>query len=114
MKKFIRKLSRAKAARSLRFSIFGHEKMAKEKQRSDVPKGYFPIYAGVEEVQRFVVSAKLLSYPIFVELLKKSYQEYGYEQGGVLRIPIQVFVFEHFLDSLKRGQKPLTLDEMNL
>ncbi|KAI9112351.1 hypothetical protein K1719_016874 [Acacia pycnantha] len=32
-----------------------------------------------DEMERFVVSAELLNHPIFVKLLNKSAQEYGYE-----------------------------------
>ncbi|KAG9438938.1 hypothetical protein H6P81_019103 [Aristolochia fimbriata] len=65
-----------------------------------VPQGHVPVYVG-EEMERFIVSAELLNRPVFVELLKKSAQEYGYEQQGVLRIPCAVFVFERVLEVLK-------------
>ncbi|KAK8272214.1 hypothetical protein V6Z12_D11G315000 [Gossypium hirsutum] len=35
-------------------------------------------------MERFVVNAELLNHPVFVGLLNKSAQEYGYEQKGVL------------------------------
>ncbi|GAB2276439.1 Auxin-responsive protein saur72 [Dionaea muscipula] len=60
---------------------------------SSVPSGHFPVYVG-EEMERFVVNADLLNHPIFVQLLNRSAQEYGYEQKGVLRIPCRVAVFE--------------------
>ncbi|KAK4260160.1 hypothetical protein QN277_003310 [Acacia crassicarpa] len=53
-----------------------------------------------DKMERFVVSADLLNYPIFVKLLNKSVQEYGYEQQGVLRITYHVFVFEGVLEAL--------------
>ncbi|CAA2964547.1 auxin-responsive SAUR71-like [Olea europaea subsp. europaea] len=69
-------------------------------QRSgDVPEGHLPVYVG-EEMERFVVSAELLTHPIFIKLLNKSAQEYGYEQKGVLRIPCRVFLFQRVLESL--------------
>lgn len=64
-----------------------------------VPEGHLPVYVG-EEMERFVVSAKLLNHPIFMKLLNKSAQEYGYEQKGVLRIPCHVFLFQRVLESL--------------
>lgn len=67
-----------------------------------VPEGHVPIYVG-DEMERFVVSAELLNHPIFVKLLNKSAQEYGYEQKGVLRIPCHVFVFERVLEALRLG-----------
>ena len=68
-----------------------------------VPEGHVPVYVG-DEMERFVVSAELLNHPIFVELLNKSAQEYGYEQKGVLRIPCHVLVFERALEALRLGR----------
>ncbi|KAL3503740.1 hypothetical protein ACH5RR_038189 [Cinchona calisaya] len=70
------------------------------KQR--VPEGHLPVYVG-EEMERFVVSAELLNHPIFVTLLNKSAQEYGYgyHHQGVLRIPCRVSVFERLLEALR-------------
>ncbi|OVA04849.1 Auxin-induced protein [Macleaya cordata] len=65
-----------------------------------VPQGYVPVYVG-EEMERFVVNAELLNHPIFTELLKRSAQEYGYEQKGVLRIPCRVLVFERVLELMR-------------
>ncbi|XP_028768712.1 auxin-responsive protein SAUR71-like [Neltuma alba] len=65
-------------------------------------EGHVPIYVG-DEMRRFEVNAELLNHPIFVKLLNKSAQEYGYEQKGVLRIPCHVFVFERVLEALRLG-----------
>ncbi|KAB1216923.1 Auxin-induced protein X15 [Morella rubra] len=67
-----------------------------------VPQGHVPVYVG-DEMERFVVSAELLNHPIFVKLLNKSAQEYGYEQKGVLRIPCHVLIFERILEALRLG-----------
>lgn len=61
-----------------------------------------PVFVG-EEMERFIVSAELLNHPIFVTLLNKSAQEYGYEQKGVLRIPCHVFLFERVLEAVRLG-----------
>ncbi|KAG7595360.1 Reverse transcriptase domain [Arabidopsis thaliana x Arabidopsis arenosa] len=74
----------------------------KEKHKSWVPEGHVPVYVG-QEMERFVVNAELLNHPVFVALLKRSAQEYGYEQQGVLRIPCHVLVFERILESLRLG-----------
>ncbi|KAL5977036.1 Auxin-responsive protein saur72 [Asimina triloba] len=68
-----------------------------------VPVGHVPVYVG-EEMERFVVSAELLNRPVFAELLRRSAQEYGYEQKGVLRIPCRVGVFERVLEVLKKAR----------
>ncbi|XP_077242848.1 auxin-responsive protein SAUR71-like [Tasmannia lanceolata] len=68
-----------------------------------VPEGHIPVFVG-EEMERFVVCAKFLNHPIFLELLNKSAQEYGYEQQGVLRIPCQVIIFEKVLQILEEDR----------
>ncbi|KAL3614882.1 hypothetical protein CASFOL_040543 [Castilleja foliolosa] len=73
--------------------------------------GCVPVYVG-EEMERFVVSADLLNHPIFVKLLNKSAQEYGYEQKGVLRIPCHVFLFERVLETLRIGGEARDLQEL--
>ncbi|KAM7270570.1 hypothetical protein ACFE04_029784 [Oxalis oulophora] len=78
--------------------------------RSDtrkVPAGHFPvIVVGYDHQieERFVVNAKMLRHPIFVQLLNISAQEYGFHQRGVLRIPIDVAVFERLVESLRLGR----------
>ncbi|KAL0407123.1 UNVERIFIED_CONTAM: Auxin-responsive protein SAUR41, partial [Sesamum latifolium] len=74
-------------------------------------RGHLPVYVG-EEMERFVVSAELLNHPIFVKLLNKSAQEYGYEQKGVLRIPCHVFLFERVLETLRIGGEARDLQEI--
>ena len=67
-----------------------------------MPEGHLPVYVG-DEMERFVVSAEFLNHPIFIKLLNKSAQEYGYEQQGVLRIPCHVLVFERVLEAVRLG-----------
>ncbi|EXB53356.1 hypothetical protein L484_016238 [Morus notabilis] len=76
-----------------------------ETAAAGVPSGHVPVYVG-EEMERFVVSAELLNHPVFVELLEKSAQEYGYEQKGALRIPCHVLLFERLLEALRLGLPP--------
>lgn len=114
MKKLIRRLSRV--ADSSTYSLLRSEsRSAARPRRTDsfrtlklrrsgaVPEGHLPVYVG-EEMERFVVSAELLNHPIFVALLNKSAQEYGYEQKGVLRIPCHVIDFERVLEALRVGE----------
>ncbi|XP_073135706.1 auxin-responsive protein SAUR71-like [Henckelia pumila] len=76
-----------------------------------VPEGHLPVYVG-EEMERFVVSAEFLNHPIFVKLLNRSAQEYGYRQTGVLRIPCHVFLFERVLETLRVGGESRDLLEI--
>ncbi|KAF8408660.1 hypothetical protein HHK36_004723 [Tetracentron sinense] len=121
MKQLIRRLSRV--ADSSQYCLLRSQSRASSRirrsesfrttkdRRSGVPEGHLPVYVG-EEMERFVVSAELLNHPIFVELLKKSAQEYGYEQKGVLRIPCQVLVFERVLEALRVGDQARDLDQL--
>ncbi|KAK2972019.1 hypothetical protein RJ640_005039 [Escallonia rubra] len=115
MKKLIRRLSRV--ADSSQYCLLRSETRSADRRpesfraaaakqrrsgRGGVPEGHLPVYVG-EEMERFVVSAELLNHPVFVRLLNKSAQEYGYEQRGVLRIPCHVLVFERVLEALRIG-----------
>lgn len=118
MKQLIRRLSRVadssqytllrsdsqsrRPRRADSFRSVATAKLRRSRARTAVPEGHVPIYVG-DEMERFVVSAELLNHPIFVKLLNKSAQEYGYEQKGVLRIPCHVFVFERVLEALHLG-----------
>ncbi|XP_022721109.1 auxin-responsive protein SAUR71-like [Durio zibethinus] len=115
MKKLMRRLSPVRVTHSTQYSMLRSQPPdPATKQRSDVPHGHFPVYAGINQTstRRFIVSAEMLRHPIFVELLNRSAQEYGYEQRGVLRIPINDVVFERVLESLRQGQEPSSLDEL--
>ncbi|XP_008811333.1 auxin-responsive protein SAUR71-like [Phoenix dactylifera] len=104
MKQMIRRLSRVGDS---------SQSERKEGRRRWVPEGHVPVYVGdgEEEVERFVVRAELLSRPAFVELLRRSAQEYGYEQRGVLRIPCPVPVFRRILRSLLAASAAVAADE---
>ncbi|KAF3438257.1 hypothetical protein FNV43_RR21018 [Rhamnella rubrinervis] len=118
MKQLIRRLS--KVADSSQYCLLRSDSTSRRPRRVDsfrvklrrrpsatgsppvVPEGHVPVYVG-DEMERFVVSAEVLNHPIFIELLNKSAQEYGYEQTGVLRIPCHVLVFERVLEALRLG-----------
>ncbi|GMY33821.1 auxin-responsive protein SAUR72-like [Fagus crenata] len=78
-------------------------KLSRRSSASVVPEGYVPVYVG-DEMEWFVVLAELLNHPVFVKLLNKSAQEYGYDQKGALRFPCHVLVFERVLEALRLGQ----------
>ncbi|VVA95828.1 unnamed protein product [Arabis nemorensis] len=69
---------------------------------SSVPSGHVPVNVG-DEMERFVVSAELINHPVFVGLLNRSGNEYGYAQRGVLHIPCNVLVFERVVEILRSG-----------
>ncbi|XP_047336874.1 auxin-responsive protein SAUR71-like [Impatiens glandulifera] len=115
MKKLIRRLSASSQYLLLRSDggeVSGSKSRRSKVRSSDiVPVGHIPLYVG-DEMERFVVSADLLNHPIFVMLLNKSAQEYGYEQIGVLRIPCHVLVFERILEALRIGDESPVVQEL--
>ncbi|KAB2634827.1 auxin-induced protein 15A-like [Pyrus ussuriensis x Pyrus communis] len=46
---------------------------------ADVPKGYFPVYVGESEKQRFVVPISIVNQPSFQDLLSEAEKEFGYD-----------------------------------
>ncbi|QCD86014.1 auxin-responsive protein SAUR71-like [Vigna unguiculata] len=109
MKQLIRKLSRVGDSSQytlLRSDSRRPRRAGSLRRHVGVPVGHVPVYVG-EEMERFVVSAELLNHPVFVKLLNRSAQEYGYEQKGVLRIPCHVIVFQRVLEALRLGRNSL-------
>ncbi|EHA8592055.1 Auxin-responsive protein SAUR40 [Cocos nucifera] len=103
MKRLIRRLSRVADSSQCTTPREGKaEGGGGGRRRRRVPEGYVPVYVG-EEMERFAVRAELLGRPAFVELLRRSAQEYGYDQRGVLRIPCPVPLFRQVLYFLASG-----------
>ncbi|PKA64065.1 Auxin-induced protein X15 [Apostasia shenzhenica] len=100
MKSLIRRLSRV--ADSSQYEPLRAEKGDGGRRAGRVPAGHVPVYVG-EEMERFSVRAELLGRPAFVELLRRSAMEYGYEQAGVLRIPCPVHLFRRVLTGADAG-----------
>ncbi|KAK7824342.1 auxin-responsive protein SAUR72 [Quercus suber] len=92
----------SRRASSFRAKLSRRRSSSSSSSASVVPEGHVPVYVG-DEMERFVISAELLNHPVFVNLLNKSAQEYGYDQKGALRIPCHVLVFERVLEALRLG-----------
>ncbi|XP_031505412.1 auxin-responsive protein SAUR71-like [Nymphaea colorata] len=118
MKQLMRKLSRVADSSSANYVLLRSGSVAPKRKggrrRSSscagegdaggcggVPEGHLPVCVG-EEMERFVVTAESLNHPLFAELLRRSAQEYGYDQKGVLRIPCPAGIFRSILDILRR------------
>ncbi|KAE8692388.1 Auxin-responsive protein SAUR41 [Hibiscus syriacus] len=110
MKRLIRRLARVSHVSSTNYCLLRSDTTSrhgtacslKKQARRSVPEGHVPIYVG-EEMELFAVNAQLLNHPVFVALLNKSAQEYGYAQKGVLHIPCHVLVFERVMEALRLG-----------
>ncbi|GER48104.1 SAUR-like auxin-responsive protein family [Striga asiatica] len=110
MKKLLRRI---KVADSSEYRLIRSDSAAADRPRRSggVPGGHLPVCVG-EEMERFVVSAELLNHPVFVKLLNRSAQEYGYGQRGVLRISCHVLLFERVLETLRIGGEARELQEL--
>ncbi|KAJ6414959.1 hypothetical protein OIU84_003874 [Salix udensis] len=110
MKKLMRNLS--KVTHSTQYSTL--QPNSSKPRPDSVPAGHFPVYVGLDQdtTEKFIVNAELLHHPLFIELLHRSEEEYGYAQRGVLRIPVDVVVFERVLESVKQGEGCSCLDEL--
>ncbi|KAF3777297.1 Auxin-responsive protein [Nymphaea thermarum] len=124
MKPLMRKLSRVADSSSSSYAVLHHSDSVSASKRKGwrlsssssssaaskgvayspatckVPEGHLPLCVG-EEMERFVVCAESLNHPLFAELLRRSAQEYGYDQKGVLRIPCPAGIFRSILEILR-------------
>ncbi|XP_048424771.1 auxin-induced protein 15A-like [Pyrus x bretschneideri] len=68
---------------------------------ADVPKGYFPVYVGESEKQRFIVPISIVNQPSFQDLLSEAEEEFGYDhQMGGLTIPCRQDTFIDLISHL--------------
>ncbi|KAK9942802.1 hypothetical protein M0R45_008450 [Rubus argutus] len=83
----------ANAKRSLTRSRSGSKSL-------DIPKGYFAVYVGKCQKERFVIPVSYLNEPMFLDLLSQAEEEFGYDHPmGGITIPCS----EHtFLDLASR------------
>ncbi|XVF74253.1 hypothetical protein PTKIN_Ptkin13bG0095400 [Pterospermum kingtungense] len=62
------------------------------------PKGYVPVCVGVnDDTRRFMVHTTTLRDADFLEMLRKSAEEYGFCNQGVLRILYEAKDFEEWI-----------------
>ncbi|XP_034227360.1 auxin-induced protein 15A-like [Prunus dulcis] len=68
---------------------------------ADVPKGYFAVYVGESEKQRFVVPISFLNQSVFQELLSEAEEEFGFDHPmGDLTIPCRQDAFLDLISHL--------------
>ncbi|OIW02283.1 hypothetical protein TanjilG_11177 [Lupinus angustifolius] len=68
----------------------------KSPRKIQVPKGSMPIKVGKEKEQRrFVVPVVYFNHPLFMKLLKRAEEEYGFDQKGTITIPCHVEEFRN-------------------
>lgn len=77
------------------------------------PSGFLAVYVGPER-RRFVIPARFINLPVFVGLLEKAAEEFGFETTGGLVLPCEVAFFKDVMIFLERDERKfgkLPLDE---
>lgn len=73
-----------------------------------VPKGFLAVCVGQgEESQRFCIPVLYFNHPLFVQLLKKVEEEYGFDHHGIIKIRCDVAEFQNvqkLIDAKHKGQ----------
>ncbi|KAL1324302.1 hypothetical protein HN51_034464 [Arachis hypogaea] len=70
-------------------------------QTSVVPKGHIAVYVGELQKKRFVVPISYLSHPLFVDLLHRAEEEFGFNHPmGGLTIPCKEDAFINLTSQL--------------
>ncbi|KAF5448921.1 hypothetical protein F2P56_029412 [Juglans regia] len=73
---------------------------------SDVPRGFFAVYVGENQKQRFVVPVSYLNQPSFQNLLRKAEEEFGFHHPtGGLTIPCRIDTFINVTSHLSSSQE---------
>ncbi|ERM99411.1 auxin-induced protein 6B [Amborella trichopoda] len=67
---------------------------------TDVHKGFIAVYVG-QELRRYVIPVSYLNHSVFMALLQKAEEEFGFTNNGGIKLPCEVAVFEHILWLLK-------------
>ncbi|MFS7991794.1 putative small auxin-up RNA [Helianthus anomalus] len=89
-------------------------KQVVQRWRRRIPSsGSLAVYVGPEH-KRFVIPTRFLNLPVFVSLLNKAEEEFGFQTTGGLVIPCDVVFFKKLVDVLERDERgfgTLDLDE---
>ncbi|KAJ1392250.1 Small auxin-up RNA [Sesbania bispinosa] len=69
----------------------------------DVMEGHFVVFANKDQLtKRFVVDLHYLSDPVFLGLLERAKEEYGFKQRGPLVIPCHPRELENILEERRK------------
>ncbi|KAE8125961.1 hypothetical protein FH972_020721 [Carpinus fangiana] len=68
-----------------------------------IPPGYLAVYVGPER-KRFVIPTRFLNLPVFVGLLARAEEEFGFQGNGGLVLPCEAGFFSEVLNILERDE----------
>lgn len=72
--------------------------------RRHIPSGFLAVYVGPNRM-RFLVPVRILHLPIFVALLQRAEEEYGFKFNGGIILPCEVDFFKQVLRFLDKDEK---------
>ncbi|GAB4826126.1 hypothetical protein Ancab_008996 [Ancistrocladus abbreviatus] len=84
-----------------------HENEHVKKELKDIPKGYLAILVGHEEeeqLQRFIIPVIYFNHPLFMQLLKETEEEYGFDHKGPITIPCHAEEFRNVQGIIDRNR----------
>ncbi|KAL4590154.1 hypothetical protein LXL04_003075 [Taraxacum kok-saghyz] len=80
-------------------------KQVVQRWRRRIPSaGFLAVYVGAEH-RRFVIPTRFLNLPVFVSLLNKAEEEFGFQTTGGLILPCDVVFFKELLNVLERDER---------
>ncbi|XP_021689444.2 auxin-induced protein 6B [Hevea brasiliensis] len=69
-----------------------------------IPSGFLAVYVGQNRM-RFLIPVRFLHLPIFIALLEKAEEEYGFKFSGGIVLPCEVDLFKQVLRFLDKDEK---------
>ncbi|KAK1576237.1 hypothetical protein Q3G72_012107 [Acer saccharum] len=82
------------------------------KHHHHILSGFFAVYVG-EDRKRFLIPTRFVNLPIFVYLLKKAEEEYGFKCNGGIALPCEVDLFEEVLKFFVKDEKKYGSSEVS-
>lgn len=84
--------------------VMKHWKSMKAHLSDQMSPGFLPVYVG-QKRKRFLIPTRFLKFPIFIALLQKSEEEYGFQFSGGIALPCEVDFFIQVLKVLDKNEK---------
>ncbi|KAK4370123.1 hypothetical protein RND71_009598 [Anisodus tanguticus] len=92
-----------KRASILSYSSSDSDEPANPGSNRRTPSGSLAVYVGPSRT-RFVIPTRFLNLPVFISLLDKAEEEFGYQRTGGLVLPCEVEYFSEILRLLDRDE----------
>nr|GEV80441.1 auxin-responsive protein SAUR71-like [Tanacetum cinerariifolium] len=74
--------------------------------------GTLAVYIGSDHT-RFIIPTRFLNLPVFITLLNKAEEEYGYQRNGGLVIPCDVIFFKKVVKVLEKNEEGFKMFDLD-